>query len=262
LFPTPPSGYIASFFDAGPFILTKGTYDRLTDLAAPTPSIAALQAEILRLEGLLETQAGQARLEQDRLTFELGHRVKNTLGVVQALASQTLRRATSPQDAIDTLNHRILALARANDAILREGWSTASIGGVARRVLQGEGTGYGALQIMGAEVRITASAALSFAMALHELATNARRHGAWSSQRGRIVLSWEVEAAPAGARLVLTWREHGGPPAEAPDKRGFGLRLIEQSLKSGFGRDVTITFAPPGVCCRVQASLDDLQPPP
>ena len=225
----------------------------MTDAAVPSPDDA--QAEIARLRERLAA----ASAENERLTYELGHRVKNTLGVVQALAGQTLRTAATPQDAVDTLNLRIIALARANDAILKDGWTTAEIGAVARRVLvEGPATS-GPLDIEGPAVRIAAGAALSFAMALHELATNARRHGAWNESRGSVMLTWRIEPGPEGERLVLLWAERGGSSATPPEKRGFGLRLVEQSLRSAFGRDVTFSFEPSGFSCRVLAALAAIQ---
>jgi two-component sensor histidine kinase len=228
----------------------------VTDTIAPAAREEALLAEIAALRQRLDQQEASAQAEQARLTYELGHRVKNTLGVVQALASQTLRTAASPQDAIDSLSHRILALANANDVILKDGWTTAGLRTVATRVLEPHGTAIGPLSITGPDLRIDAGAALSFCMALHELASNARRHGAWSLPGGRVELSWAVE----DDRLRLDWVEQGGPPVEPPAKRRFGLRLVEQSLRSAFGRDLALAFDADGFKLRVSAPAADFTP--
>ena len=213
---------------------------------------AALRAEIGRLKRMLDDAAA----EHARLTFELGHRVKNTLSVVLALAGQTMRGAATKEEALETFGSRVLALARANDAILKDSWTTTTIRSVAESVLIADGNPTGRFSIDGPEARIEAGAALSFAMALQELATNAKRHGAWSDTHGRVALSWHVEATGPETGLGINWIESGGPAAEPPARRGFGLKLIEQSLRSAFGRDITLSFDSRGLSCRVHAPLD------
>jgi two-component sensor histidine kinase len=93
--------------------------------------------------------------------------------------------------------------------------------------------------------------ALSIAMALHELATNAAKYGALSNESGRITLAWRVD----GATLRLEWREHGGPPVTAPTRRGFGTRLIERGLSAELGGEVRLAFEPDGVVCTMVAPL-------
>jgi two-component sensor histidine kinase len=94
-------------------------------------------------------------------------------------------------------------------------------------------------------------------MALHELATNAVKHGALSSQAGRVRLSWAISGDPPALRLH--WAETGGPPVVAPRKRGFGSRLIEIGLAQDLGGRVRLEFAPDGVSCAIEAPLDEIQ---
>ncbi|UDL94941.1 hypothetical protein LGH83_01305 [Lichenihabitans sp. PAMC28606] len=221
----------------------------------------SMQGEIARLQALVNAAAierAASETERDRLTFELGHRVKNVLSVVQALAGQTLRGADTKEEALATFGARIIALARANDVILNEGWTTVTLRAVAERVLQPFDTENRRLTIDGPELRIGASAALSLAMALYELASNAKRHGAWSVEAGRVDLSWWLDATVQDQSFTLTWRESDGLAVEPPAKRRFGLRLIEQSMQSAFGRDVAVMFEPQGLQCRVRASLSRL----
>lgn len=224
---------------------------------------AELEAEVVRLQGMLDgveadriVERRAAADEHARLTFELGHRVKNTLSVVQALANQSLREPATRDEALEAFGGRILALSRANDAILKESWTTATLRSVAESVLL-PSMGGPRLAIEGSERRMPASGALAFAMALHELAVNATRFGAWSVPDGRVSLGW-AEGDDGTGRLVVTWRELGGPSTTPPERKGFGLRLIEQSLRSAFGRDVTLAFDPPGFMCRARAEPSKL----
>ncbi len=222
---------------------------RMRDSTDKGGDVEALRAEVARLTGLLDA----SEAERARLVFELGHRVKNTLSVVQGLAGQTLRGPAPRDEALEAFGARVMALSRANDLILNEGWTTATVGAVAHAALTPAASER--LRMDGPEVRISASAALSFAMALHELGTNARRHGALGTPTGRVDLLWGVEPAEGPSRFHLAWSETGGPPARAPEKRGFGLKLIEQSLRSAFGREVAVELLPRGLRCTVRAPL-------
>ena len=214
-------------------------------------------AEIVRLTNALAAQAQAADDERDRLTHELGHRVKNTLSVVQALANQTLKGAPDPAAALDAFAERIGAMARASDAMMLESWTTATLGAVANAVLSPHGQPIGPLEIDGPEWRLRANGALSFAMALHELATNAKRHGAWSVPGGRVSLRWGADGPDSLHRL--TWRETGGPSTSRPTTLGFGLRFAERSLRSAFGRDTAFLFEPDGMQCRAAWRPDDVE---
>ncbi len=99
-------------------------------------------------------------------------------------------------------------------------------------------------------MRLEPKAAVSLAMVLHELATNAVKYGALSTPEGWVGLDWTAKRAPGGVRLTLTWAEHGGPPVEPPRHRGFGARLIDRSLAAEHG-SAELTYAKEGVRCRM-----------
>ena len=103
--------------------------------------------------------------------------------------------------------------------------------------------------------------ALALAMALQELSTNAVKHGALSNEVGEIRISWGLDATKTPPHLHLRWEESGGPPVQAPTRRGFGTRLIERSLALDLEGDVEIRFAPDGVVCTVDAPLEPADPP-
>jgi two-component sensor histidine kinase len=107
--------------------------------------------------------------------------------------------------------------------------------------------------LSGPAVWIAPRAALALALALHELGTNAAKYGALSSERGRVSIAWrETEEG----RLVLDWKEEGGPPVTAPARRGFGSRLIEQGLAGDLGGKARLAFEPDGLRCTIDAALD------
>jgi two-component sensor histidine kinase len=105
--------------------------------------------------------------------------------------------------------------------------------------------------------RLCDHGALSLTMALHELCTNAAKYGALSSATGRVAINWRVttQAAFGQTRLHLQWEEQGGPPVSAPQKRGFGSRLIERGLARELDAEVRLDYAPTGVVCAIDAPL-------
>ncbi len=177
------------------------------------------------------TRSAVARIEaeerQDLLNHELSHRLKNTLAVVQSIASQTLRGVTE-RDVVETYERRIIALSRAHDVLLQGNYAAASLKTVIGTVL-GLLAPKDQLVVEGEDVPLGPQAALSLSLLLHELATNASKYGAWSVSGGTVTLAWHTEPEPE-ATFVLDWREHGGPPAMEPTRRGFGSRLIRTGL--------------------------------
>ncbi len=193
---------------------------------------------------------------QQLLIDELNHRVKNTLATVQSIASQTLRTSDTKEDARDALERRLLALSRAHDVLTRESWDGADLVEVVVKALEPyQNSGESRFHIKGPHVRVTPRMSLALAMALHELATNAVKYGALSNKTGTIEVSWQVQNGAAPPRLVLRWIEAGGPPVVAPQRRGFGSRLIERTLANDPDGQVEIAFAPTGVVCTVDAPV-------
>ena len=132
-----------------------------------------------------------------------------------------------------------------------EAWEGAGLREVARRALLPFAEG-GRVLAEGPQVRLGPRATLALSMALHELATNAAKHGALSAPGGRVRLGWSLE--PPGLRLL--WQESGGPPVAAPRRRGFGTRLIERGLGGELGGRAAIEFRPEGVVCRIEAAVE------
>ena len=195
----------------------------------------------------------EAAQRQRVLLAELAHRIKNTLALVLAIAEQTRRSSPSPEAFHAAFRQRLDALARAHDALLRDGGTETTLEAVLREALAPHMAEAGRLEIAGPEIPVTPDIAVALGMAFHELATNAAKHGALSVPGGRIRVTWEGgAAAPDGARAhALRWQEIGGPPlAGPPARRGFGTRLLERILGAQVGGAVAMDFAAAGLRLR------------
>jgi len=199
------------------------------------------------------TEARGAETRQRLLINELNHRVKNALATVQSVILQTLRSDAPPAQMAELLQDRVLALSAAHDVLTRENWESALIHEVAAGAVRPYQSADGPVfELDGPRVRVAPRTALSLAMALHELATNASKYGALTRPEGRVSIRWRVGPEPG---LKLEWRETGGPPVAQPIRRGFGSRLIEEGLSRELGGAAALEFAPTGLICRMSAAL-------
>lgn len=196
---------------------------------------------------------------QRLLIDELNHRIKNTLATVQAIATQTLRRSSDPESFVTSFSGRIQSLARAHSLLTGASFQGADIHQLVRDQLQLGGEPDKRLTWSGPSLTLEAQSALHMALVLHELGTNARKHGALSTPNGRVAVYWEVHAN-SGRRLLLHWRESGGPKVRAPSSRGFGSMLIEHSLQA-HGGEVSMNWAESGLTCSINLPLPELREP-
>jgi len=191
-----------------------------------------------------------AREGERLLKQELHHRVKNTLAIVQSLADQTFRGAADPEAARRHFADRLRALAEAHDLLVAAAWGEVTLRDLAERALAPfRPAGAERVVLEGEAVSIDPEAAVPLTLCLHELATNATKHGALSvAQGGAVRLSWRVEASPDGRRrLALEWRERGGPrPSPAADRKGFGVRLLKRALAGRPGAETKLSFPAEG----------------
>ena len=207
------------------------------------------------------TERKRAEEHQRLLTGELQHRVKNTLALVQAIASQTLRGTTDVNEMREAFASRLISLGRAHDILTASSWTEAPIADVVDGALAvHRGGAAHRIRTSGPDVHLAAKPALSLALALHELATNATKYGALSNADGTVDLRWHVVHEGEAPRFRLSWSEQGGPPILAqPTRRGFGSRLIERSFAAEVGGEVTLAYPPTGLVCRLEASLASMQ---
>ncbi|UIJ71797.1 sensor histidine kinase [Aurantimonas sp. HBX-1] len=190
----------------------------------------------------------QAEAQRQELTREMSHRMKNSFAMVQSIVAQSLRTAPSVAAARDAIGTRIEALARAQDILTQTSGTHAAIGDVVRDALAPHRTGEGRFDIVGPALELTAQQVVGLSLALHELATNAVKHGALSQPGGGVAIAWE-HAADDG--FTFDWREHGGPAVTAPTRTGFGTRLIERIVGPYFDGTATLGFEPDGVRFRL-----------
>ena len=189
---------------------------------------------------------------------ELGHRLKNVLTMAQAIASQTLRNAPSMEEARDILAARLIAMGKAQDALIAGAADEADIATVLSATLEPHGADLSKqFHLHGPSLRLDAGIALSLALLAHELATNAVKYGALSVPGGHVDLVWTVAEDDGASCLALRWSEHGGPAVSAPSRQGFGTRLITRGLAGGGGGKVQLDYEPSGVVCTVIAPLGD-----
>lgn len=185
------------------------------------------------------------------LNGELSHRLKNTLGVVQAIAIQTL--GTADPEMLSAFSKRLNALSSAHDVLLKQSWSEAGL----RDVVDGALVSFdqaARFHVAGPDLSIGPRATLALSLLLHELATNATKYGALSVSAGTVELSWSISADQT---VTMRWAERGGPPAVEPKRRGFGSRIIRMGLTGSGGVD--LRYGEEGLTAEMTAPLDQLQ---
>jgi two-component system CheB/CheR fusion protein len=194
----------------------------------------------------------EAERRQQVLVHELDHRVRNMLTVVAAIARQTAARSSSVAGFEEALLGRVEALGRAYGLVTRERGGDVALGEVVREELEPHvADGGDRVATRGPGVMLRSRAAVALGLVLHELATNAVKHGALSSAEGRVAVEWRVEELADGRRLILCWEEAGGPPVRGPGTRGFGSELIEHQVGHDLGGEVATDFRPRGLAVRL-----------
>lgn len=201
--------------------------------------ILAVARDITELK---DTEARQTLLMQ-----ELAHRMKNTLALVQAVAAQTLRNATSLDAASESLSARLLALAQAHDVLVQGSFASASLSALVATTVSLHGDGVpGRFRVEGPDVTLNAHQGMTLALMLHELGTNATKYGSLSTPFGHVAVTWSVIDGVSDPVLCFRWEEINGPPVSPPTRTGFGTRLIARSLAHSFGGSVKLAYPEAG----------------
>src|SRR6202166_2347297 len=206
---------------------------------------AGIDAEVLLAQAGIDAKEREAAEKLQKLILEeLHHRIKNTLATVSAIASQSLRTATSIEHGQHAIEGRLVALGRAHDLLLQARWANADLANTIRGATEPyDNEGAGRFSIAGPDVKITSGAVIALAMTLNELCTNTTKFGALSVPSGRIDITWTVDEGKQ--RLQMTWSEKGGPAVSAPSRQSFGTRLIG-SLGQQLKGQVQLAYDPTG----------------
>ena len=210
--------------------------------ASHGPRVAGLARDV--------TEAKRAEQQRELLIGELNHRVKNTLALVQALAAHTRHAAVSPTDFEQAFTSRLHALGHAHDLLTQTHWKGTSLHQVIETALAPfsvYGNSQARVEVQGPQVWLNSNTAVTLTLAFHELATNAAKYGALSTNKGRVHIFWEALPAAQPKEILLQWRESGGPAVEAPSRKGFGTLLIEKVLAYEAEGEAKLDFLPTGV---------------
>ncbi|CAN5158466.1 hypothetical protein BH09PSE1_BH09PSE1_15080 [soil metagenome] len=199
------------------------------------------------------TENVAAAQRQKLMIDELNHRVKNTLATVQSIAMQTARSNTDPKAFAESFQARLMSLSHTHDLLTRSHWEGADL----RDILRHETEAHEAHRISanGPPVPLGPAFALSLGMIFHELATNAAKYGALSASGGRVLVDWTI-ANQADRRLTIDWVEIDGPEVVAPERRGFGTRMVERNVRHDLAGEVELRYATGGFHATISVPLD------
>jgi two-component sensor histidine kinase len=223
--------------------------------------VAERTAELERATKRLEAEVAVRKRAEERLRVlvsELTHRVKNLLTVFQSIASRTLSDAGSLNEAKTVLSGRLQALGHAHDFLMEAGWKGAAL----ESILRAETEGFSErVRLSGPPVVLSASAAQTFALIVHELSTNAVKYGALSNTEGEVSVRWAIKGNGSEDYMEFSWDERGGPPVRTSSHKGFGLSLIS-SMGGNLTTRPVIDFAPAGLACNLCIPLSQITPSP
>jgi two-component sensor histidine kinase/DNA-binding response OmpR family regulator len=250
-----------------------GPANQALDPSARSAHEAVLSAENDSLRLLLEqaeidarallVQAGidaEQRAASDKLQSlivgELHHRVKNTLAMVSAIASQSFRGVPSIEHGQQAMEGRLIALGRAHDMLMQVSWANASLTHTLSNATEPyDSQGDRRFHFNGPDIRITSVAVIALAMTFNELCTNTTKFGALSVPTGRVEIAWTIDELKE--RLRLVWTERGGPAVEPPTRRSFGTRMMG-SLGQQLTGQVKLEYEPGGLIYTLDVPLSSV----
>jgi two-component sensor histidine kinase len=222
---------------------------------------ATIDAQVLLAQAGIDAKEREAADKLQKLILEeLHHRIKNTLATVSAVASQSIRTATSLDHAQQAIEGRLIALGRAHDLLMQVSWANSSMAHTVRGATEPyDSKGSGRFSIEGPDIGITSGAVIALAMTFNELCTNTTKFGALSVPDGRVEISWKIDDQTQ--RLRLIWRETGGPRVEEPTRRSFGTRMMG-SLGQQLNGQVQLSYEHAGFIYILDVPLSSLTAKP
>jgi two-component sensor histidine kinase/DNA-binding NarL/FixJ family response regulator len=221
---------------------------------------AGIDAQVLLAQAGIDARERETADKLQKLILEeLHHRIKNTLATVSAIASQSLRTATSLEHGQHAIEGRLVALGRAHDLLLQARWANADLANTIRSATEPyDSEGSGRFSISGPDIKITSGAVIARAMTLNELCTNTTKFGALSVSAGSVDVAWKINEGKL--RLQLTWAEKGGPAVYAPSRQSFGTRLMG-SLGQQLKGEVRLAYEPTGFIYTLDVPMTSLVAP-
>ncbi len=220
-------------------------------------NIRSLKNELGEITGAINcfydiTERKESEQRQQFLMNELAHRSKNLLAVISSIASRSLSGTRSLTEAREVLTQRIQALARSQSVLTTGGFEGAPLTEIIRLEFEGFSD---QVKAVGPDVTLNPKVAQTFSLLVHELATNATKHGALSLPDGQVTIHWSISGVGAEARFRFQWQESDGPPVSPPTRQGFGRMVLERAAESAFGAPPIIEFASEGLRYEIDAPL-------
>ena len=201
------------------------------------------------------TERKQAQARQELLTREIHHRTKNLFAIVNAVVSRSFAGKRTVEEAEAALRHRLHSLAQTHVMLLGKEGQGAELGEIVRTEMMPYA---GHVTIDGPAILLNSQATQNFGLALHELATNAAKHGALANHAGQVRITWSASPLNGQSQFRFRWEERGGPPVCEPERRGFGSVVLEQVMAEYFDTPPRIEFTPSGVRYELNGSLESL----
>ena len=184
----------------------------------------------------------------------MAHRSKNQLTIIQAIANQTFRNAASLEQFGEQFGQRLQGLAVSIELLVGQEWKGAALRELVHMQVKPFLPDPARMTIIGPELMMNGDAAQAIGLALHELATNCVKYGAWSNAEGSVATDWQLIQADDGLTwLHLRWQERGGPKVETPARKGFGYMVMERMVSAKLGGQVELAFDPAGLVWTLSA---------
>lgn len=216
------------------------------------------QYGIMVIEDIEERKRHEER--QKLLLGELSHRTKNIMAMMQAIANNSLRYSRDPKRFVDTFRGRLQAMAAAHDLLTQENWQRADLREIVRSQLYVEARNdQNRIELHGPSLLLSGQVAISLALILHELASNAVKYGALSVPSGAVTVSWDLTRKNDVPFLTIEWVETGGPSSAEPAEQGFGMHLIDRLLKRALGAEVNFDWRGSGMAATIELPLPQMR---
>lgn len=229
----------------------------LIDISLTVSPIRDAQGKIIGASKVSRdiTERKRAQARQQFLISELEHRARNLFGVIQSVINRTLVEGQTLAGAKEVLTGRLNALAQAHSLLADAAWKGAPLTEIIERTFAGFSK---RLDVSGCDIVLNTPAAQLFALALHELATNAAKYGALSVRGGRVSITCNVKRANGNGTFSFLWKEIGGPPVSAPNHEGFGSTILLDGSKQ-FASHVALNYAPDGLRYELRCPLSAIE---